>query len=190
MALYDDRTYATIEDIKKMTAIVNTVKPEYLEPFIQTAEQMYINNVLGTALDSELKSLIDAGTLSGVNETLVYNYIIPASVWYSFYDAAPFISIKAFSKGLVKQNSDSSTPIDREELRDYRQSILDKASFYRNRMIDYLVDNSSTFPKFRQDANDDKGRYIKKSFGGGIFLGSSSKKTYNEYYYDEDCDDC
>lgn len=163
----NDTTYLTIGRIKELTAIVKSVDPTYIEPFIEVGETMHIVPVLGLALDSELKTAIEQGTLSGNNETLVVNYIQPASAWYSFYESTPFLSIKAFNKGLVKQFSDNSTSIDREELRDYRQSILDKAVFYRNKLIDYLNNNKSLYPNYRTD----NACGVPKSNSTGIFLG-------------------
>lgn len=165
----NDTTYLTVEDLKEITAIVKTVSAEYLSPFITVAEDMHINeSILGTALDSELKSEIENGTLSGNNETLVIHYIQPASAWYCFYEAAPFLSIKAFQKGLVKQASPESTPIDADELKSYRQAILDKATYYRNRLIDYLNTNATLYPNYRN--SDDCSGAGKKGYGIGIYL--------------------
>ena len=167
---YNDLTYCTSANIKKITAIVQTVSEEYIEPFIMSAEEMHIIPILGTALDTELKSELSQGILSGANETLVTNYIIPASAWYSFYDAVPFLSVKVFNKGLVKQFSDNSNPIDRDELKDYRQAVKDKATFYINNLRKFLIDNSSTYPLYRSDDNCDGGGG--RHWSSGIYLGN------------------
>lgn len=148
---YNDTTYVTEKNIKNITAIVSSVLESQLEPFIQTAEEMHIVPALGTALDAELKADIDNGTLSGNNETLVVNYIIPASAWYTYYDAVPFLNVKTTKKGLVKQSSNYSDNADIQEVKLLQQAVLDKAVFFRNRLIDYLNDNNILYPNYRAD---------------------------------------
>lgn len=180
--MMEDTTYLTEDKLKEMTVITKNVSDEYLTPFIETSEEMHVVPILGTALDTQLKSEIEQGSISGSNETLWVNYINPMSAWYTFYEASPFLSIKAFNKGLVKQTSDNSDSIDRDELRDYRQSILDKAVFYRNRLIDYLTENRTTYPLWRSNDGGADCSDIKKSNSTGFYIGGT-KGTYKDRYY-------
>ncbi len=166
----DTFTFLSIEQLKEMTALNKTVDAAYLEPFVQTSEEMHVNPILGTALLSELQTEIQDGTISGNNETLWINYINPCSAWYSFYEASPFIHTKASNKGLLAQRSESSDTIDIDTFNAYKQSIKDKAVFYRNRLIDYLNDNEATYPNWRAD-NTDCEQFTRKSNSSGIFLG-------------------
>lgn len=168
----EDFTYLTQDQLKSITAIVKSVDPSYLEPFIFTAEQMHLIPIIGDALDAQLQSEIEAGTISGANETLWNNYLIYLSAWYTFYEASPFINYKAFNKGILKQFSDSSQNVDLDELKYYRQSILDKANFYKLKLIDYLEDHKASYPLWRSENCDDNNQYYNRSSNStGIFLG-------------------
>ena len=165
----DNFTFLTISQLKEMTAISKNVDVSYLEPFIQTSEEMHVLPILGTALTSELQGEIEAGTISGSNETLWVQYINPCSAWYSFFECSPFIHTKAFNKGLVHQFSNNSNSIDFDTFKNYKQSIKDKSTFYRNRLIEYLSDNAELYPNWRVDTNDCD-QYTKKQWSGGIYL--------------------
>ena len=160
-------TFTTTDRLKQDAAISTSVNPELIEPFINTAEIFWLKDTLGTALWTELKNDISGSTLSGVNYTLVENYIIPSSNWFSFYEASPFILYRVEAKGITKKYSDNSEPIDKDEFKFFRQNIFDKAQTWRNRMIDYLNDNTDSYPNWK--ANTDC-NYIKKNYSGGIFL--------------------
>ena len=160
-------TFATVEDVKKETGISNATSPELIAPFINTAEIFWLKDTLGQTLWTELKAAISGDTLSGDNYTLVYNYIIPASVWYSYYEASVFIMFRGEAKGFTKKYSDNSQALEKKEFEMLRQSILDNAQTWRNRMIDYLEDNSTLYPSWR--SNNQCGGSTKR-YSGGIFL--------------------
>ena len=163
---YKDLTYCTVEDIKKITAIVNAIDGEYIEPFLLSAEEMHIYPVLGDALNTELLNEVEQGILSGSNELLVINYIVPASAWYSFYDGVPFLSMKLTNKGLNQAFSDSSSPVDIDRHKMYSQNVKDKAIFYLNRLRTFLNENANDYPNYRSDDCN----YSNRSWSSGIWL--------------------
>ena len=169
-----DITYCTIENIKEITAIVETVSPKYIEPHIENSEILEIVPILGCALDTQLKDEILNGTLSGNSEILVNKYIVPASAWYSYHNSLPFIAIKSFNKGLVRQASDNSVPATLEEIRFLQQSVMDIASSMVNRLIKYLINNPTLFPNYRVDQDSDCDScspHTTQRYAGGIYLG-------------------
>jgi hypothetical protein len=163
----NDTTFTTVDIIKQDTAISSAVSPSLIEPFIKSAEIFWLKPVLGETFYNELLNEIDDDTLSGHNKTLVYDYIIPASNWFTYYEAVPFIAYRAEAKGLTKKFSDNSTPLDKKEYESYKQSIIDKAHTWKNRMIDYLYLNQSYYPLWRDTCDN---IFLNKHYSGGIFL--------------------
>ena len=162
-------TYLTVDELKDYTPISANVDITSLENWIPVSESMHIVSILGTALDTALKAELEAnGTLTGNNYTLL-TYIWNASAWYCFYEASTFLRTKAVNKGITQQFSDNSNVAPMEDFKDYKQSILDKAMFYRNALIDYLTLNASTFPLWRSD-DDECGESYNKDFSGGIWV--------------------
>lgn len=163
-----DVTYLSVEDLNELTSISQNIDVNYLNPYIKSSEAMFVSPVLGTALDTELKSAITGNTLTGNNYTLVQYYIKPLSAYSSFLSALPFLSMKLTSKGVQRQSSDSSQIASIEELNYLRQSIKDTQSFYKDQLVDYLEANQSIYPNYRTNCNNNSG----SNNSNGIYLGN------------------
>ena len=162
-------TYLTVDKLKDFTPIVQSVDVTLLENWIPVAETMHIVPILGDALDTELKNEIElTGTVTGNNVTLL-PYILNASAWYSFLESSSFIRTKFTNKSATQQYSENSQVAPLDDFKQLRQEILDKAMFYRNRLIDYRDNNKSLFPLYRSDDDDCDGG-SNKEYSGGIYL--------------------
>ena len=159
-----DITYATIADIKNYTPLSQNMTDEVIIPFIKLAEVFHLRPVLGSNLDNELLGMISGDTLSGASYTLVTEYIIPASVWYSYYESIISIWLRPSTKGLTKAFSDNSSAADKKDVEMFRQDAWDKAVMYTNRLVGYLNDNVTTFPLYGNCT-------VKRDNSTGIFLG-------------------
>jgi RecA-family ATPase len=65
---------------------------------------------------------------------------------------------------LTKAFSDNSSAADKKDVEMFRQDAWDKATEYKNRLIDYLNDNVDTFTLYGNCT-------VGKSNSTGIFLG-------------------
>lgn len=158
--------FLTADELKLITPISQNTDINLLVPFIDVSEQMNLYPILGLAFVTELQNQIDTVTLTPDNETLLNNYIIPYDAWSTFMEASVFLVFRSNNKGVTKNFSDSSQPIDRFELSVYRQGINDKVNFYRNRLIEYLQDNKTLFPLYRAEPGA-----TRQSNSTGFFLG-------------------
>lgn len=160
-------TFLTVDYLKDITPITSALanQTDLLLPFVSIGESMHLYNSLGLALKDDLLAKVENNTLNTDEQELVEGYIVPASAWFAMFEASIFIIFKAEAKGITKKNSDNSTALDRQELAIYRQSILDKANFYKSRLITYLETNKDKFPLYRAECGVNK-----TSYGGGIFL--------------------
>jgi hypothetical protein len=165
--MINDVNILTTDDIKTITSISHNIDTEFLEPYIPIAETMWVYDVLGTSLTDEIKNQITGNTLTGNNYTLVEVYVKPLSAWATFFEASPFIAYKSTSKGISKQTSSTSENLSKEELEFYRQSIKDKVTFYRKRLQDYLYNNQSLYPNWRNGSPVQS-----QDFQSGIYLGN------------------
>jgi len=164
----DKINFLTIDLLKQIVPISMNVDAMLLEPFIPTAEEMNVNPILGLALTNELLVAIESGVVTGNTLTLLNDYIIPASAWSTFYEAAPFIIYRSVNAGITKKQSDNSTALDQSEFAVYRQSINDKSVFYLNRLINYLEDNKALYPNYRVN---EIGCGIDRVNSSGFYLG-------------------
>jgi hypothetical protein len=141
--------------IKDSTAIGGNVDNEFLLPYIKVAQKKYIETKLGTDLFEALQTKITAGTLTGAYETLVDDYIQDALVHWSFYEALPFLRYKVMNNNVVSKTAENSTPLSREEAQDLREEIRNTTEIYTERLIDFLKNNTSSFPEFTTNTGAD-----------------------------------
>ena len=152
-ALFVSDTY-----VKKKSIISGSVDPDSMLQFIETAQDMHVQNYLGTELYRKLMLLVSNGTIVDVANSdykgLLDDFIKPMLAWYTQAEYIPFASYTLSNKGLFKHSSDNASTLDREEIAGLANRANDKAVFYTNRLINYLCDNSTLFPEYNDTTED------------------------------------
>ena len=141
--------------LKDSTAINLNVDVDLLLPFVREAQKLYVETALGTDLTQHLKDQITAGTLAGADKTLVDEYIGDMLPGYSLYHAIPYLRHKVENGNIYSKTSETGTALTTEESQAFREEILNTASYYRERMIDYIRNNTASFPAFSTNSGAD-----------------------------------
>jgi len=165
--------FITRNDIIKNTPLGGAIDADALLPFVRTAQEKYILNLLGTVLYNKLQDDIEAGdSFTGYYQTLVQEYVKPTIIWYSCVEYIPFSSVQFKSQGAVKHISEQSVSPGKNEVDYLLSKALDNAGYYSTRLQDYLIANSSNIPEFLQSVGDSTQIYPDQSnqYFGGINL--------------------
>jgi len=141
--LFIDDTY-----LRKNTAVNDAVDAELIRVAIYTAQDMYVQRSLGTDLYTKLKNEIDAGTLAGVYLTLIQNYVMPVTLWFTMVELYPMLFVKHDNGGLHHRTSEDTTNIETNTYHALRDDARNKAEFYDKRLRDYLCINSASYPEY------------------------------------------
>jgi hypothetical protein len=148
--------YISSTRIKKDTALGGSVDDNIIMPYILLAQDMFILPVLGTDLDAKLKSEIQAGTLAGDYKTLVETYIQPCLVQAAFSELAPFLRLRFVNNAVVIMGAtDQSSSASYDDIKPLMDRANDASEFYRQRMIDYLRNNTGSFPEYSSNTGAD-----------------------------------
>lgn len=140
--------------LKKLTAIHDNVEPQELTPFVQQAQDIYIQDVLGTKFYQSLKDKITGNTVTGNYKVLLDDYIAPTLANYAVYLAFPSLNYKIKNKAIMTPTSEESSVVDLSSIKYVRGSILDTAQFYGERTREYIVDNQEQFPEYLNPGTD------------------------------------
>jgi len=147
------------QKLKDSTAINLNVSSDLLLPYVRQAQKLYVEPKLGTDLTEKLKSLITAGTLSNVAnaayKTLVDDYIGDMLPNWAFYHAIPFLRFKIENGNIYSKTSETGTALSTEESQHLREEVRNTAEYYTERMIDYVRNNTSSFPEFSTNSGAD-----------------------------------
>ena len=148
--------YISATRIKKDTALGGSVDDNIIMPYILLAQDMFILPVLGTDLDNKLKADIQGGSLTGAYKTLVETYIQPCLVQASFSELAPFLRLRFVNNAIVIMGAtDQSDSASYEDIKPLMDRATDASEFYRQRLIDYIRNNTSSFPEYTTNTGAD-----------------------------------
>ena len=148
--------YISSTRLKKDSAIGGSVSDELIMPYILLAQDMSILPILGTDLDAKLKSDIQGGSLTGAYKTLVETYIQPALVQFAFVSLVPYLRLRFVNNAVVVMGAtDQSSSATYDDLKPVMDTATDAAEFYRQRCIDYLRNNQTSFPEYSSNTGAD-----------------------------------
>ena len=158
------------ERLKDSTTIGLNVDPSLLLPYIKQAQKLYVETRLGTDLNQKLKDLIVAGTVNNAgNEayaTLLNDYIAEMLPSFALYLNLPFLRFKIENGNIYSKTSETGTPLTIEETQAFREEILNTASYYRERLIDYVRNNLASFPAYSTNTGSDVSASTENYYNG------------------------
>ena len=155
------------EKLKDSTAINLNVDPNLLLPYVRQAQKLYVEPKLGTQLTEKLKELITLGTIGDVGneayKTLLDDYIGDMLPNWAFYHAVPFLRFKIENGNIYSKTSETGNALSTEESQSLREEVSNTAQYYTERLIDYICNNTSSFPEYNTntgaDVNPDQNAY-------------------------------
>jgi hypothetical protein len=140
------------DTLKRNTTISQSVDEDLIHPVILLAQDRYILPVLGTDLFEKLKTEI-GGTPSGVYLTLLKDYVQKCLCQFTLATLYPVLRLRAVNHSVVSMNNEQGTSASYDEIQPLIDSATDMAEFYRQRMIDYLQDNTGSFPEYTSNTD-------------------------------------
>jgi hypothetical protein len=161
-----DVLFVTRNDIVRFTAMNGAVDPDKFFQWIKTAQDLHIQNYLGTRLFEKLKTDIENGTLVDPYENLLDTYIKPMLIHYAMIEYLPFASYVIGNKGVFKHTSETGEVVGKDEVDSLIEKERDLAQHYTQRFIDFMCFNQSSFPEYNQNSNGDVYPTMKNEFGG------------------------
>ena len=154
------------DKLKDSTAINMNVDVDLLLPFVREAQKLYVETALGTDLTQHLKDEIVAGTLAGADKTLVDDYIGDMLPGYSLYHAIPYLRFRVENGNIYSKTSETGTALSDSEAQHLREEVLNTASYYRERLIDYIRNNTASFPTYSTNTGADVSASIENYYNG------------------------
>jgi hypothetical protein len=162
-------------DIIKQTPLQGSIDADRLLPFVRTAQDKYMLNLLGTVLFNYLQLQIQAGTIDSLDayyQTLINDHIKPTLIWYSVIEYLPFSNVQFKSEGAVKHKSEQSDSVDKNQVDYLLQKAMNSADFYATRTQNYLIAYSNRIPQYLQSVGNQTEVYpdMGNAYFGGINL--------------------
>lgn len=149
-ALFISRT-----DLVKNTIVDGNVDTDKFIQFIKIAQDIHIQNYLGTKLYEKIENDILNDTLTGNYLTLVTSYIQPMLIHYAMVDYLPFAAYQVKNGGVFKHSSENAETVSKDEIDFLVQKQRDFAEYYTRRFVDYICFENDKFPEYLDNTDSD-----------------------------------
>lgn len=160
--------FVSRDEIVKFTALNGNIDVDNYIQWVKVAQDIHIQNYLGTKLFKKINDDIVAGTLAGNYLTLTNVYVKPMLIHWSMVEYLPFAAYTIANKGVYKHNSENSDTVSKEEVDFLVEKERSIAENYTRRFIDYMSFNNSLFPEYNTNSNADVYPDKQSDFGGWI----------------------
>jgi hypothetical protein len=162
-------------DIIKNSPLQGAIDADALLPFIRTAQDKYLKNLLGTVLFDFLQTRITANTVSSLStyyQELLDDYIKNTLIWYGCVEYIPFSSVQFKSNGSIKQQSEQGIAPSKSEIDYLLAKALNNADYYALRLQNYLISYSNEIPQYLESVGNQTQIYPDQTnqYFGGIQL--------------------
>ena len=167
--------FITRNDIIKNTPLNGAIDADKLLPFVRTAQDKYMLNLLGTVLFYYIQDKITTNTIAGLDayyQDLINDHIKPTLIWYSCVEYIPFSQISFKSEGAVKHMSDQSVAPSKTEIDYLLNKALNNADWYATRLQNYLISYSNEIPQYLESVGNQTQIYpdMGNAYFGGLNL--------------------
>lgn len=169
--------------VKNNSIIDENVDVRLILPSIRDSQELRLHPILGTPFYNDLRDKIAAGTLNADEINLLDNFVAPSMLQWTLYECSTSLLFKYRNKSVATKNSENSQSIDYQDLQFLRDEWRNKGEERDQRLINYLCDNDTLFPKYIESSDDLHPK--KTAYQTGFWLGGA-RSTYcwrDEYEY-------
>lgn len=158
------------EDVKKFTITNGNLDADDFIEYIKISQDITIQNYLGSKLYKKLQDLIlndDINEAEFVNyKNLLTIYVKPMLIHWAMVYYLPFAAYTLSNKGLFKHNSENATNVDKAEVDFLVEKERDIAESYTQRFIDFMCFNTTVYPEYNGNNNEDVNPDTNNFYGG------------------------
>ena len=143
------------DDIVKFTVLNGNIDTDKFIQFIKIAQDIHIQNYLGTRLFNRLNDDIVNDDLTQPYSDLLSTYIKPMLIHWAMVEFLPYAAYTVANKGVFKHSSENSSNVEKNEIDFLIAKERDVAQSYTNRFIDFMCFNQVDFPEYNANSNAD-----------------------------------
>lgn len=144
--------------LKDYTPINENVDTSELRFSIQMAQNIFVQESLGTNLFEHMLHLISGGTITQPAnihyKNLLDDFIAPMLTQFAFYLALDNFFVKFVNVGLQSFRSEQSNPIGLKEFQFMKNNAKNQAEFLDNLLRRHLIFNNQNFPQYTLTTNN------------------------------------
>lgn len=176
MALPQQILFIDSEYLKAYSHLDGSIDPKDMLPSIVQAQDSQIQPLLGTKLYDKLKSDIKNNTLTGDYQSLVEDYVMMTTLKWTLVHFYPYLQGKILNGTIGSRNVDNITALSQDEVMRMVDMERTNAQFYSERLISYLMDNTSLFPEYNSNSGSQMNPEYQTYAEGGLTISGDGRR--------------
>jgi hypothetical protein len=155
-------------DLVRNTFLSGNVDTDKFIQFIKIAQEVHVQQYLGSKLYDKISEDIINDTLTGNYQTLVNDHIQAMIIHWAMVEYLPFAAFTASNGGVYKKTVENGENVSRNDLSFLIEKERNLAEYYTRRFIDYMAFNNNLFPEYNTNTNDDIHPLKDSTFNGWV----------------------
>ena len=143
------------DDLVRNSVVSGNVDSSKFLMFIEIAQEIHIQNYLGTKLYDKLRNDIIADSLPVNYANLLDEYIQPMLIHWAMVEYLPHAAYTIANGGAYKHTAENSIAMEKNEVDFLTNKHRDIAEHYTRRFIDFMSFNQNSYPEYYTNNNDD-----------------------------------
>lgn len=137
--------------VKSVTNISDNIANDYLLPSIKLAQDIELEETIGTHLLQKLQVLVFDNNI-GNEENVMYKllldkYILPYLAYSTIHHLAPTVAYKIANQGVIRTDDEKSYNITSNEVDKTSEHYKHLSNVYKKRLQLFLIANYNEFPE-------------------------------------------
>jgi len=145
----------TTADLKRFSALSGNIDDDKLIQFVKIAQDIHIQNYLGTDLYVRLKEGVQNSDLTSNETALINNYVKDMLIHWSLVEVLGHVAYTISNNGVFKRFNENSETVTKDELDSLIQRHRTIAQSYTRRFVAYMCENSVLFPEYDSNEAED-----------------------------------
>ena len=142
-------------DIVKLTALGGSVDTDKFIQFIKIAQDIHVQNYLGTNLLQKIQNDIADNDLQNPYLNLVVTYIKPLLIHWAMVEYLPFAAYTIANKGVYKHSSENAENVEKTEVDYLVEKERQIAQSYTQRFLDHMTTYNYLYPEYNTNQSGD-----------------------------------
>lgn len=177
----------SVQKLKDRTIINNNVDDSLLSSAIQEAQEIELQQILGTKLYRYILEIISNGLIHTVGyekyKLLLDEYCTKVVTYAAALRALPAIHFKVMNKGVNNQNSDNSQPTSLQELEFVMDRVRNDIEFFSQRLSNYLLEHRIDYPEYMGNYKIDEIQPNVQNYHSNLVLDDGECPCIRSYGY-------
>lgn len=176
----------TNEDyVRGTTLIDNNVQSKFLLSSIREAQEIGLQEIIGSVLFKKLKRKIADGSIKD-EQNIAYKTLIDESQMYLAYKSVANLclitNVKISNGGLQQTSDENLTVLNIDDAFTVQKHFDDKADFFAKRLQQYILNNIDNYPEICESKCNEMRANLYSAANTSLFLGGArGKGRYNKF---------